>query len=181
MPVAVIAGALIDNSREDGAIGPRDAPTDSRTLPGAPSRRTAESGNATSGVEAVPRSNSSDRDESTARTPGAPGIRATIERYWRKLESHRLSSAYEDLSPKLQAAVGSESAWVGHQEADPLERVILRARVRNVERRTGLVDLIRLHTEAGLSGCSEWSGTYGLIWSGGRWLIDSVSRFRRSC
>jgi hypothetical protein len=178
---AGVAVVLIDNSSGDH-VDPRAARTDSRTLHSAPSRRTSENGTATS-EQTASSPKSSSRKNPTARTPGAPGIRATLKHYWRKLERHKPSSAYADLSPKLQSdpAVGSEPVWVARKKWDPLQKVILRVRPRKLDKRTGQADIVRLRTKALQSGCKEWSGTYGLIRSGGRWLIDSVSRSQRSC
>jgi hypothetical protein len=120
--------------------------------------------------------------EPTARSAGAPGVRAMIERHWMKREDQQLSSAYADLSPRFRVdpAVGSESAWVARQKANPLQDVFVRVRPQKVKERTAQAEVARLRTQTQF-GCTEWFGYYTLIRSGGRWQIDSQSLSEGPC
>jgi hypothetical protein len=121
--------------------------------------------------------------QTSAYTPGPPGVRATIERHWKKREDQVFPAAYEDLSPRLQAdpAIGTEAVWAARQKEDLLQSAVVRVRPRDVRKRTAQADVVTLRTQALRSGCKEWSGTYGLVRSGGRWLIDSASISPHAC
>jgi hypothetical protein len=183
--VGLLAAVLLDNSSENdpALLDPKAVATDSRTVPADQNRTTAHSATSTNEGKSTSTAGSLLNRVPTARTPGARGVRATIVRHWKKREDQQLSAAYADLTPRLQAtaAIGSESVWIARQKEDLLQKVIVRVQPSGVKKRTAQANVIRLRTEALRSGCKEWSGTYSLVRSAGRWLIDSASISQRPC
>jgi hypothetical protein len=177
----LLAAVLLDSSKDVPA--PTDPGAVAREVRTAATDTNSSSGHVGSAAQDESSADSSGIGHPTARSPGAVGVRATIERFWKKREDRRLSSAYADLSPKLQGdpAIGSESAWVARQELNLLQSSIVRVRPTNVRERTAQADVARLRTQTLRLGCQEWSGLYTLVRPRGRWLIDSASLSQLPC
>jgi hypothetical protein len=112
----------------------------------------------------------------------ARSVEQAIERHWAAIAKGRLDAAYDDLSPRLKAdpKTGSRSVWIANQRTDRLRSESVRAVAHDVRKGRARAD-IALRTRAVKSGCREWSGGYGLVWRGGRWLIDEANIVPRPC
>src|SRR5262249_12172066 len=96
------------------------------------------------------------------------------------IRQHRFTDAYAYLGPDL-TATQPESQWITSHEQDGITEVEYDFRVVDVSGDDAVVEVVRLQTIAvsartsgNPSGCLVWSGTYGLVRAGGRWLIDQV-------
>lgn len=105
-------------------------------------------------------------------------VLTAVQDHWDAIRDHRFQDAYAYLGPDL--ATG-ESQWVSSHENDGITGVLYQFRVRDVSGDTATVDVVLLQTRAGSAqsgsnpnGCLSWTGSYGLIRQGNRWLIDQA-------
>lgn len=115
----------------------------------------------------------------------AEAVLAVVQAHWDAIRDHRFEEAYAYLGPSL--ATG-ESNWVGSHRRDGITDIRYEFRVRDVSGDVATVDVVTLRTTAqssqagdNPSGCLSWSGSYGLVRQGGRWLIDQVHLSSTPC
>ncbi len=105
----------------------------------------------------------------------------TLQAHFDVLEQGRFLAASDDLTPGLLDSLGGRTFWVSERIADLLLDARLDARVTEETDNTATVRVDSLRTDSLASGCTEFSGTYAMVRSGDRWLIDSADLFDRPC
>jgi hypothetical protein len=105
----------------------------------------------------------------------------TLGAHFDLLEQGRFLAASDDLTPELLDSLGGRTIWVSERIADLLIDARLDASVAEQTDGTAAVRVDSLRTESLASGCTDFSGTYLMVRSGDRWLIDSADLIDRPC
>jgi hypothetical protein len=111
----------------------------------------------------------------------APDPVETLRTHFELLEQGRFLAAADDLTPGLLDSLGGETIWVTERLADLLIDAQLDAETVEETDSSATVRVDSLRTDSLASGCTEFSGTYSLVRSGDRWLIDSADLIDRPC
>src|SRR4051794_20195510 len=136
-------------SRRSGGQGPQSTATRST-----PSRRRSATP-ATSPVSSA----STDRAE----------IKSMLRRHFANIQAGNYSSAFADLGSSLGQ---SQSSWTSDIRSDGLYSYSISVAPQVTSSSSGVANIINFHTEADASGCKDWSGSWNVVKSGGRWLIS---------
>ncbi|MGZ8667535.1 MAG: zinc ribbon domain-containing protein [Solirubrobacterales bacterium] len=105
----------------------------------------------------------------------------TLGTHFDLLEQGRFLAASDDLTPELLASLGGRTIWVSGRIADLLIDAQLEASVAEETDSSATVQVDSLRTESLAGGCTDFSGTYSMVRSGDRWLIDSADLIDRPC
>ena len=115
-------------------------------------------------------------------TPSAPSdeqvVLDVVNQHWENIKNHNFSAAYQDLGPNLASG---ESSWVSGQEAAGITGVSYQFSVAWVNGDNARVDIVQLQTQDAQSGCSNWTGHYGMARIAGSWLINIVALQQQAC
>jgi len=105
----------------------------------------------------------------------------TLQAHFDLLEQGRFLAASDDFTPELLDSLGGRTFWVSERIADLLIDARLDASVVAEDGSTATVRVDSLRTDSLASGCTDFSGTYSMVRSGDRWLIDSADLIDRPC
>ena len=105
----------------------------------------------------------------------------TLGTHFDLLEQGRFLAASDDLTAELLDSLGGRTIWVSGRIADLLIDAQLEASVVAETDSSATVQVDSLRTESLASGCTDFSGTYSMVRSGDRWLIDSADLIDRPC
>jgi hypothetical protein len=138
------------------------------------------------GLAAVALLNGRDKADGTgASQGGGPATTLdpveTLRAHFDLLEQGRFLTASDDLTPELLDSLGGRAFWVSERIADLLLDAQLDASVAEETDSTATVRVDSLRTDSLTSGCTDFSGTYSMVRSGDRWLIDSADLIDRPC
>ena len=78
-------------------------------------------------------------------------------------------------------AAGNLPPVANAHATNPLQSESVKLRPRPVNADTATVDIVTLKTIGTRSGCQTWEGSYQLLQSRGRWLIDDARITPTSC
>ena len=152
---------------------PQNTVTVTKTLPAKPPRRpsTSESSSSRKGADdahstAAATARSAAEREATSRA----AIKSMIRRHFRDIVNGNYSAAYSDLAPSVSTA--SESSWIGEIRKDGLFAFSVAVAPTLTSPTSGVANIVTFHTEASASGCKDWSGSWSVVRSDGRWLIS---------
>jgi hypothetical protein len=118
----------------------------------------------------------SDAATTPARSPRTT-IRAMLRRHFTDIADGELSHAYRDLAPTATRA--GEPDWASAERQDGLQSFDLRVDPV-VSGASAVARIVRFHTEAAQSGCHDWTGSWSLVRSGGRWMIEKSNLTRET-
>jgi hypothetical protein len=104
-----------------------------------------------------------------------------VRHHFDLLTRGRYLSAADDLTPALLDSLGGRTVWLSERIADLLISAQLSGSVSHETATTATVRVDSLRTESLVSGCTDFTGSYGLVVSGGRWLIDRADLVSRPC
>jgi hypothetical protein len=113
---------------------------------------------------------------SVART----AIKSMLQRHFATIRDGNLSSAYADLGGSLAQ---TQSSWTADIRNDGLYAFNLSVSPEITSPTTAVANIVSFHTEAQASGCKDWSGSWNVARSGGRWVItkSNLSQTVVSC
>jgi hypothetical protein len=97
------------------------------------------------------------------------------------LQQGRFISASDDLTPALLDSLGGKTIWISERIADLLVDAQLDATVIEESDSAATVQVNSLRTESLVNGCTRFTGTYQMVRSGDRWLIDSADLIDTPC
>jgi hypothetical protein len=125
-------------------------------------------------------SSASSSSSSSSRTLARAEIKSMLGRHFANIRDGNFSSAFADLGASLGQ---SESAWTSDLRADGLYSFDLTVEPQLTSSTSGVANIVAFHTEADASGCKDWSGSWDVAKSGGRWLItkSNLSQTTVSC
>jgi hypothetical protein len=154
----------------------RAKPTSSRRTR---SSRTRRSSRSTRSVSSTRRSTASTASASSP-TVARAGIKSMLQRHFANIRDGNLSSAYADLGASLAQ---SQTSWISDIRDDGLYSFNLAVAPEITSPTTAIANIVSFHTEANASGCKNWSGSWNVAKSGGRWLItkSNLSQTVVSC
>ena len=103
-----------------------------------------------------------------------------LQRHFANIREGNYSSAFADLGASLGQ---SESSWISDIRADGLYSFSLAVAPEMTSSTSAIASIVNFHTEADASGCKNWSGSWNVAKSGGRWLItkSNLSQTVVSC
>ena len=131
------------------------------------------------GIAAVILINGDHSKRSTADT-GPDPIQALRHHFDLLIGGHYLTAS-DDLTPSLLDSLGGRTSWVFDQATDPLISANLNATVPSEDGNTATVTVTSLRTESILSGCTDFTGQYGLVMAGDHWLINRADLNDHPC
>jgi hypothetical protein len=135
------------------------------------------------------RRGSRERRRGTAPPPSAPSgpssgasdaaeatrVEQAVRRHWQARESGDAAAAFAIFAPSLQGQVGGLSTFSSDLDEDGLYSVTIAVDATVTGAASATASLEQLRTEARLTGCKEWSGSYGMTKIDGDWRISSSS------
>jgi pyruvate/2-oxoglutarate dehydrogenase complex dihydrolipoamide acyltransferase (E2) component len=129
----------------------------------------------TATTESTPSTSTSTETTTTQSTPTPaasenPAVEAVTE-HWKKIENHEYGAAWADETSSIG---GEESKWVQGQEEVTIESLHYHFRAGEFSGNHATVNIGELKTIDKKYGCRTWTGTYGMVREGGRWLISSA-------
>lgn len=137
-----------------------------------PSSRSSRSTRSISGQASRPtarrRSTPAAAPASSASTDRAE-ISSMLRRHFANIQARSYTAAFADLAASLGQ---SQSSWISDIRADGLYSFDLSIAPQLTSSTSGVANIINFHTEANASGCKDWSGSWNVVKSGGRWLIS---------
>jgi hypothetical protein len=154
-----------------------------RTVPATPTRskhrRSSTSSRSPRSISTAPRSSASTPSASSPSVARA-AIKSMLQRHFANIRDGSLNSAYADLGASLAQ---SQSSWISDIRADGLYAFNLAVAPEITSPTTAIANIVSFHTEADASGCKNWSGSWNVAKSGGRWLItkSNLSQTVVSC
>lgn len=95
-------------------------------------------------------------------------IKSMLQRHFANIRDGNYSTAFADLGASLGQ---SQSSWTSDIRADGLYSFDLSVAPEITSSSSAVANIVTFHTEADASGCKDWSGSWNLAKSGGRWLI----------
>jgi hypothetical protein len=139
-------------------------------------RRSSSSSRSNSSTPRSTASTASTSSPSVART----AIESMLERHFANIRDGNLSSAYSDLGGSLAQ---SQSSWIADIRNDGLYAFNLSVSPEITSPTTAVANILSFHTEADASGCKDWSGSWDVAKSDGRWVItkSNLSQTVVSC
>ena len=105
----------------------------------------------------------------------ATRVEQTVRRHWQARESGDAAAAFAIFAPSLQGQVGGLSTFSSDLDEDGLYSVTIAVDATVTGATSATANLRQLHTEARLTGCKDWSGSYGMTKIDGDWRISSSS------
>jgi serine protease Do len=95
-----------------------------------------------------------------------------VDTYWSLLQLGKYADAYPLFTPDEQQRVRGLATWLAYFRKDPLLSVRVSVATESILGNVAAVRVMTLMTRGPVTGCRNWSGTYRLLRSGGKWLID---------
>jgi hypothetical protein len=92
-----------------------------------------------------------------------------MRRHFADIQTGSYTAAFADLAASLGQ---SQSNWISEIRADGLYSFDLSVAPQLASSTSGVANIINFHTEADASGCKDWSGSWNVVKSDGRWLIS---------
>ena len=133
------------------------------------------------GVVAINGRDNSPSAQATTQASTALDPVETLGNHFDLLEQGRFVSAADNLTPALLDSLGGKVVWVSERIADLMIDAQLDATVIEQSDTTATVRVNSLRTQSLSSGCTDFSGTYGMVRSGDVWLIDSADLVSTPC
>jgi hypothetical protein len=119
------------------------------------------------------------RAQAPAASWNAPAY--VVDTYWSLLQLGRYANAFPLFSRAEQQRVHGQSTWLAQFRKDPVLGVNVSVATESITGDAAIVRVRTLVTRGKTSGCHSWSGTYRLLRTSGRWLIDYAALTSRPC
>jgi hypothetical protein len=114
-------------------------------------------------------SGSSASSSSSSPTVARAAIKSMLQRHFANIRDGNYGAAFADLGASLGQ---SQSSWIADIRADGLTSFHLSVAPQITSATSAVANIVSFHTEAEASGCKDWSGSWNVVKSGGRWLIS---------
>ena len=118
-----------------------------------------------------------------APAPAAPDPNSAVQvvySYWSYLQLGEIANAYALFSSAEQAHVGGLQRYVSGISQDPPQQVNVNLSLGGASSHTATVSVDELQTTSA-SGCSNWSGSYRVVYENGSWRIDTANLSKSGC
>jgi len=165
-------------ARASAATPPRTVTTVIRetTVRAKPTRshRSADSSRSASSSRSTGSSRSISSSRASTATASSPSvaraaIKSMLQRHFANIRDGNYASAFGDLGASLGQ---SQSSWISDIKADGLYSFSLSVSPQITSSTSAVASINSFHTEADASGCKNWSGSWNVVKSGGRWVIS---------
>jgi hypothetical protein len=110
-----------------------------------------------------------------SRAVEATRVEQAVRSHWQARESGDAAAAFAIFAPSLQGQVGGLSKFSSDLDEDGLYSVTVAVDATVTGATSATASFQQLHTEARLTGCKDWSGSYGMTKIDGDWRISSSS------
>ena len=104
----------------------------------------------------------------------------SVYTYWSYLQLGEVANAYDMFSSNEQVRVGGLQRYVAGISQDPPQQVNVNLSLGSESGTSATVDVDSLQTET-TSGCTNWTGSYQMVYENGAWLIDSANLSKSGC
>jgi hypothetical protein len=95
-----------------------------------------------------------------------------VDTYWSLLQLGDYADAFPLFTPAEQQRVRGRAAWLAYFRNDPVLGVAVSVATQSIQGNVASVRVLTLTTRGKTTGCRRWSGTYRLVRSSSKWLID---------
>ncbi len=103
---------------------------------------------------------------------------AALDGYWSDIENKEYSGAW---AHETSHTGGEEAHWVHEEEGNGVSRVKYEFAQGSISGDEATVNVVHLVTHDQTYGCRYWTGSYGMLNEGGKWLISSANIEPHSC
>jgi hypothetical protein len=95
-----------------------------------------------------------------------------VDTYWSLLQLGDYADAYPLFTPAEQQRVKGLATWLAYFRSDPVLGVRVNVATESITGQVASVRVNTLLTRGKTTGCRSWSGSYRLLKTGDKWLID---------